>query len=176
MNKTLRLLACLVLVTPLFFTPVFAASGEEGEVRKAVTNEVEAWNRHDMQAFAKAFASDADYVNVGGKWTKGRRAIQVNHAYLHGTIPVDTAGVDVPHEFYGIFKTSTIRSTQIDVRFLRKDVAVAHVSSEMSGDARTPSPRKFMLTLVLVREDGAWLIAAAQDTEISRPAELNSPS
>jgi hypothetical protein len=154
MSKTLSLLMSLILMTPFFLTRVFAVPGDEEEVRKAVLNEVEAWNRHDMEAFGKAFALDADYVNAGEKWTKGRRAIQMNHEYLHGTIPVDTPGVDVPRELYGIFKTSTIRSTQIDVRFLRKDVAVAHVSSEMIVDDRTTSPRKFMLTFVLTREDG----------------------
>src|SRR5712692_2737523 len=169
MSKTLTLLVSLVLVTPLFVMRVLAAPNDEEQVRKAVKGMAEAWNRHDMEAFGKLFAPDADYVNVGGEWTKGRRAIRINHAYLHGTIPVDTPDVDVPREFYGIFKTSTIRSTRIDVRFLRKDVAVAHESSEMTGDARTPSPRKFLLTVVLIREDGVWLIAAAQDTEIRRP-------
>ena len=176
MSRTLSFLGFLVLVTSIFLARTPAAPSDEEEVRKAVKGMEEAWNRHDMEAFGKLFAPDADYVNVGGKWTKGRRAIETNHAYLHGTIPVDTPDVDVPREFYGIFKTSAIRSTQIDVRFLRKDVAVAHDSSEMTGDARTPSPRKFMLTVVLIREDGKWFIAAAQDTEINRPAERNSRS
>jgi len=43
-------------------------------VRKAVKAREEAWDRHDMEAFAKLFAPDADYINVVGKWTKGRRA------------------------------------------------------------------------------------------------------
>jgi uncharacterized protein (TIGR02246 family) len=54
------------------------------------------------------------------------------------------------------------------VRFLRKDVAVAHASCELLGDARTPDPRHCMITFVLTRQDGVWLIAAAQNTEINR--------
>lgn len=173
MSKTLSLLASLVLIAPLFVARAPAAPSDKEEVQKVLTAEVEAWNRHDMEAFGKLYASDADYVNVGGKWTKGRRAIQMNHAYLHGTIPIDTPDVDVPRELYGIFKTSAIRLTRIDVRFLRKDVAVAHVSSEMTGDAHTPSLRRFQITFVLTREEGTWLIAAAQDTEIKRAAQLN---
>lgn len=168
MIKTLRLVLSLVLLTSLFAIRIIAAPTDEEQVRNAVSGMAEAWNRHDMEAFGKLFAADADYVNVGGKWTKGRRAIQINHAYLHGTIPVDTQDVDVPRKLYGIFKTTTIRSTQIDVRFLRRDVAVVHNSSEMTGDARTPNPREFLLTVVLTREGGIWLIAAVQDTEVNR--------
>lgn len=134
-------------------------------MRKAVKAREEAWNRHDMEAFARLFAPDADYVNVVGKWTKGRQAIQTSHAYLHGTIPVDTPDADVPRERYGAFRTSTLRLTQVDVRFLRKDVAVTHESWEMIDEARSMSPRKFVLTAVLTREDGEWLVAALQDTE-----------
>jgi hypothetical protein len=57
---------------------------------------------------------------------------------------------------------------QIDVRFLGKDVAVVHASSELLGDARTPDPRRTLMTFVLTRENGGWLIAAAQNTEINR--------
>jgi hypothetical protein len=170
MRQILSLLVSLVLAaTPLVVTRVLAASSSEEEVRKAVMNQVEALNRHDMEAFGNAYTPDADYVNVGGKWTKGRRAIQTNHEYLHGTIPVDTPGVDIPRKVDGIFKTSSIRVTQIEVRFLRKDVAVAHETWEMLGDAQNSRIRMGLVTFVLIREHGVWLIAAAQDTEINRP-------
>jgi hypothetical protein len=169
MRKALSTFVSLLVVAPLFVPHVLASLSDEGDVRKAVKAREEAWDRHDMDAFAKLFAPDADYVNVVGKWTKGRRAIQTSHAYLHGTIPVDTPNVGVPRERYGTFKASTLRLTQIDVRFLRKDVAVTHESWEMTDDARTISPRKFVLTAVLTQEDGVWLIAALQDTEIKPP-------
>ena len=169
MRKILGLFVSLLVVAPLFVPRVLAALSDEEEVRKAVKAREEAWDRHDMEAFAKLFAPDADYVNVVGKWTKGRRAIQISHAYLHGTISVDTPDVAVPRQRYGTFKTSTLRLSQIDVRFLRKDVAVTHESWEMVDDAHTLSPRKFVLTAVLTREDGVWLVAALQDTEIKPP-------
>jgi ketosteroid isomerase-like protein len=169
MRKTLSTFVSLLVVVPLLAPGVLASPSDDEDVRKAVKAREEAWERHDMEAFAKLFAPDADYVNVVGKWTKGRRAIQTSHAYLHGTISVDTPGVGVPRERYGAFKTSKLRLTQIDVRFLRKDVAVTHESWEMTDDARTMSPRKFVLTAVLTREDGVWLIAALQDTEIRPP-------
>jgi hypothetical protein len=56
----------------------------------------------------------------------------------------------------------------VDVRFLRKDVATAHVNWELLGDARTPNPRRGVLLFVLTRQDGGWLVAAAQNTEMNR--------
>jgi uncharacterized protein (TIGR02246 family) len=71
-----------------------------------------------MDAFGKLFAIDADFVNVAGNWWKGRQEIQMQHAYSHGTIPADTPGFEEVRRYYGIFKTSTLRFTQVDVRFL----------------------------------------------------------
>jgi uncharacterized protein (TIGR02246 family) len=166
MNRPMSLLLPLVLVSLPFASSLFAAPSDEQQVRQAVSAFVEAWNHHDMDAFGRLFAPDADFVNVAGDWWKGRQAIQERHAYAHGTIPIDTPG-DVPR-YWGIFKTSVLRFTQMDVRFLRKDVAVAHVSMELLGDARTSNPRRSTATFVLTRQDGGWLIAAAQNTEINR--------
>jgi ketosteroid isomerase-like protein len=168
MNRPLSVLAVAVLVTSLLATNVLAAANDEEDVRKFVSGFVTAWNQHDMEAFGKLFATDADFVNVAGARWKGRESIQINHAWSHGTIPRDTPGFEKSDSHCGIFKTSTLRFTQIDVRFLRKDVAVALVNSELVGDARTPNPRHTVLTIVLIRQNGGWLIAAAQNTEINR--------
>lgn len=169
MNRPLTLLLSLVPLAIPVSASLFATSGDEEQVRTAVSGFVEAWNRHDMEAFGKLFAPDADFVNVAGDWWKGRQTIQMRHAYAHGTIPADTPR-DQPR-YYGIFKSSTLRFTQIDVRFLRKDVAVAHVSMELLGDARAQNLRHTLATFVLTRQDGAWLIAAAQNTEINRTVD-----
>ena len=147
---------------------------DEEAVRKVVVNGLpEAWNRHDMNAYGALFTPDADFVNVAGTHWKGRESIQLNTAFLHGAIPADSAGVTLPKSAYGIFKTSTWTIKQVDVRLLRKDVAVAHVQGELQGDARTKDPRHTLLVMVLTKENGSWLIAVAQNTEINRPPALN---
>jgi ketosteroid isomerase-like protein len=166
MNGLARVTGALVLAALTFAACVYAAPNDEEDVRGVVSGFAETWNHHDMEAFGKLFAPDADFVNVAADWWKGRQTIQREHAYSHGTIPVGTPGE--PPQYYGIFKTSTMRLTQIDVRFLRKDVAVAHASWELLGDARTPNPRSGLFTFVLTRQNGGWLIAAAQNTEIHR--------
>ena len=166
MSKPIRLVATLALMT---FLGMSAAVGQDAtqDVRNAVLGFSTAWNHHDMVAFGKLFAPDADFVNVQGKWWKGRESIQLHHAWAHGVIAQNT----FPHAnpaYFGIFKHSTIKFIQIDVHFLRKDVAIAHVNWELLGDARTSSPRNGVLTFVLTRQNGGWLIAAAQNTEINR--------
>ena len=103
---------------------------------------------------------------------KGRESIQLNTAFLHGAIPADSAGVSLPKSAYGIYKTSNATHKQVDVRFLSKDVAVAHVQIELQGDARTKDPRQTLLVMILTKENGRWLIAVAQNTEIIRPPAL----
>ena len=101
------------------------------------------------------------------------KRIQLNHAFLGGAIPADSAGVTLPKSAYGIYKTSSVTHRQVDVRFLRKDVAVAHVQNELQGDARTKDTRRTLLVMILTKENGRWLVAVAQNTEINRPPALN---
>lgn len=164
MTKALSLFAAVALFASVWSAPVFAAPNDAQEVRSVVAAFATTWNRHDMDAFGKIFAPDADFVNVGGTRWIGRREIQLHHAWSHGTIPENS----LPGVHYGIFKNSTMTFVHVDVRFLRKDVAIARVNWELLGDARTPKPRRGVLTFVLTRQNNAWLVAAAQNTEINR--------
>jgi uncharacterized protein (TIGR02246 family) len=146
---------------------------DEEAVRKVVNEFQQAWNRHNTNARGALFTPDADFVNVLGAHWKGRETIELNHAFLGGTIPADSAGVTLPKSAYGIYKTSNITHKRVDVRFLRKDVAVVHVLNEMQGDARTKDTRRTLLVMILTKENGGWLVAVAQNTEINRPPALN---
>jgi uncharacterized protein (TIGR02246 family) len=168
MSKSLNWLMSLLLVPLVFAACVLAAPNDEEEVRKAVGGFSESWNHHDMEALGGLFATDADFVNLAGEWLKGRKEIQTEHAYLHGTIPADTKGFEGLRNNYGILKTSTIRFTQIDVRFLQRDVALAHASWEMFVATQTPKPRYGLFTFVLTRQNRVWLIATSQNIEINR--------
>jgi uncharacterized protein (TIGR02246 family) len=165
-SPTWTLIACLTALFVSGGAP--ATANNQDAARKAVNDFAETWNRHDMAAFGILFMMDADFVNVGGRWWKGRDDIQRNHAFMHATIAQDASGVDVPARAYGLFKTSTYRFDRIDVRFLGNDLAVAHGAWTMTGDARTSEPRHGMMTFVLKLDGGRWLIAAAQNTEIAR--------
>lgn len=171
MTTTVRSVAnlfAIVAATVFLWTPVvLAVSNDADDVRNSVAGFATAWNHHDMDAFGKLFAPDADFVNVGGVRWVGREEIQLHHAWSHGTIPENSVPGENPAH-YGIFKHSTMKFNRTDVRFLRKDVAVAHVDWELLGDTRTQNPRRGVLTFVLTRQNEAWLVVTAQNTEINR--------
>lgn len=166
MRNPLKLVVVVALLASFSTTCVLAASNDMDDVRTVVEGFATAWNRHDMDAFGKLFAPDAEFVNVAGYMMKGRQDIQLHHAWSHGTVPENTFPKANPTH-YGMFKQSTMKFSQVAVRLLRTDVAVARVSWELLGDSRTPR-RHGVLLFVLTREDGGWLIADAQNTEINR--------
>ena len=170
MSKAFTFFTAVLIGSGLLAPPVLAAQNDAATVRTAVLGFPSAWNHHDMAAFGKLFAPDAEFVNVRGRLWKGREAIQINHAWSHDTIPAGTEGFESADEqaHYAIFRNSTMRFPQIEVRFLRDDIAVAHVNWELFGDARTKDPRRGVLVFVLSRHGDKWLIDVAQNTEIAR--------
>jgi uncharacterized protein (TIGR02246 family) len=124
---------------------------DENAIRALEARQPEAWNKHDAKAYASLFTEKGDCVNVVGWWWKGRAEIEkkLTDAYVY------------------VFKESILTITNVDIRFLTPDVAVAHVQWTMTG-ARTPSgiptPQQGLQTHVLQKENGQWLIAAFQNT------------
>ena len=123
----------------------------ESEIRAVQARQAEAWNRHDARSYADLFAEDGDVVNVVGWWWKGRAEIERK----------------LEAAFAQVFKESTLTITEVQVRFLAPETAVAHVRWTMTG-ARTPpgipEPREGIQTQVLSKVSGRWLIAAFQNT------------
>lgn len=127
------------------------ANTDEAAIRQIVKQVEDAWNAHDGKAFAAPFATDADYVVVNGMYVKGRQAIEGGHTAIFTTIYKDSHNV------------ATIKS----VRFLRPDVAVAHVEwnleFKMNGETKKAHG---MNTMIMTKEGGKWSIAAFQNTPI----------
>jgi uncharacterized protein (TIGR02246 family) len=149
-----RIFRNTIVIAPIvFLTTAFAAdqSQDQSAIRALEARQQEAWNHHDAKAYASLFAEDGDCVNVVGWWWKGRAEIEkkLTDAYVY------------------VFKESTLTITNVDIRFVTLDVAVAHVRWTMTG-ARTPSglpvPQQGIQTHLLQRVGGQWLIAAFQNT------------
>ncbi|MGA7930402.1 MAG: SgcJ/EcaC family oxidoreductase [Candidatus Sulfotelmatobacter sp.] len=132
-------------------------NSDRAAIRQTVMRLQEAWNRHDMKAFANLFAEDADFVNVAGAWWKGRAEIEQKHRASHTTI----------------FRDSTLSVEEVDVRFLTPDIAIAHVLTALVGqkiaDGTVVSPRRALLTQVLQKQSGDWMIVASHNTDVRPP-------
>lgn len=155
-RKVLR--CAMILLTAALAGPALRAGQdpEETEIRKVELGLQEAWNHHDMKAWANLFTEDADFVNVAGRWWRGRAEIEKKHAEIHATI----------------FRDSTLTIYEVDTRFLTPEIAIVHISWSLTGnrnpDGSDGQPRKGIFTQVLQKQNGKWLIAAAQNTD-SRP-------
>jgi len=114
----------------------------------------QAWNRHDMAAFADLFAADAEFVNVVGLWWKGKEAIRAAHEFTHAAM----------------FKDSRLSIVSTEVRFPVEEIAIARSRWSMEGhlgpDGAALPQRNGILLNVLRRSEGTWAIIDSQNTDI----------
>lgn len=153
----------LLLALALAVLPAWAPTKENGDDRKAIESIAasfqDAWNRHDTEALASLMAEEVDFVTVMGVhgWEKGRKEFKDRHTEVHQTL----------------FKESVLAVKETHVKFIRPDVAIAHVIWETRGDRipdRKPGePRDGIFTWVLEKRAGKWLIIASQNTESKPP-------
>jgi len=133
-----------------------AATADEAAVRAVALQQADAWNKHDAMAYSALFTPDCDVINISGWWWKSRAEMQQK----------------LTRAFSTVFAHSTLTFTDVQVKFLKPDVAVAHASWKMSGARMPPgmpAPDQGIQTLILTSQrDGKWLIAEFQNT-LSKP-------
>jgi uncharacterized protein (TIGR02246 family) len=114
----------------------------------------EAWNQHDMAAFADLFAPDAEFVNVVGIWWKGKESIRSAHEFTHSSM----------------FKHSRLSILSTEVRFPVEEVAIVRSRWTLEGhlgpDGATLPQRSGILLNVLRRSSRSWKIIDSQNTDI----------
>lgn len=160
------ILILLALVTGFAATPSSADQPQdEAAIRRVEAGLLEAWNRHDMKVWADLFTEDADFVNVQGRWWKGRAEIEERHAQAHAIR----------------FQESTLSADEVHIKFLTPEIAVVHVLWSLVGEKNpdgsppSTSPRKATCTQVLQKQAGKWLIAALQNTNSIPGAPIPTP-
>jgi uncharacterized protein (TIGR02246 family) len=151
--------AALIALSLMLLLPVAAGangpSGDETAIR-AIVERVEAgWNAGSGEASAAPFAEDADSVVATGMRIKGRQAIADNFQRIFDTM----------------YKGSRNELTVDSVRFLRPDVAVAHVRAHLrfTSDGK-PVETDTIGTWVLTKGPDGWSIVAFQNTGVRPPA------
>jgi uncharacterized protein (TIGR02246 family) len=128
-----------------------AHAEDEGTIRENVKMMETGWNAKKGELFAKPFTLDADYVVINGMYFQGRAAIGKAHQQIFDTF----------------HKNTTISLSVRQIRFLRPDVALVHVSGRLEG---SENGKQFVsnasMTMVMTREKEGWKIAAFQNTEV----------
>jgi len=137
---------------------------DEAAINKQVDAMVYSWNHHNYDDLKNYATEDTDWVNVVGMWWKGRKQSQFAHQAYHNTF----------------FKTSVMEKTSVAIRFITKDVAIAHVTWHFSGgeptpDGKKPEPTDDLSTLVFVKRGGKWLLTAGENVHIDKAAQPFDP-
>jgi uncharacterized protein (TIGR02246 family) len=160
MKKVIAAIAVMASLMGLSYSTAGAAeqkarAEDEATIRAIVIRLQDGWNAGDSKAFAAPFAEEADYVVINGMQIKGRAVIDAGHRQIFDTI------------YKGSHNTASIKS----VRFIRDDVAVAHVAWHLKfREGDTPREAKAIATMVFTKEKGQWSITAFQNTGIA-PAQ-----
>jgi uncharacterized protein (TIGR02246 family) len=140
-----RFPAGIILSVALLGKFVLTSANAQSGPEEAVSGLMAAWNLKDARAFASQFTEDATFVNVNGALWIGKKDIEDRHAKA------------------AIFNSSHVEIKPDSVRLLRPDIALVHVSWTITGDPRDPQPRSYLMTTVVSKRDGRWLIVAAQN-------------
>jgi uncharacterized protein (TIGR02246 family) len=129
-----------------------ANPADEAAVRDLYEELMDGWNRGSGEAFAAAFTADGDLVAFDGTHFEGREEIAPFHQEL----------------FDRWMKGSRLVGQVKDVRFLSPDVALIHAvgSTVMRGKSEPSPERDSIQTLVAVRRDDGWRLAAFQNTRV----------
>lgn len=113
-----------------------------------------AWNAHDMHVAAALVEPDVDFVTVAGRWLRGREEFLSHHDEIHRMHMRETAWATLAYT----------------ARLLRDDLALAHlewtITGEFGPDGTPRGPRSGTFTWVMACTQGAWLIAAAHNTNL----------
>jgi uncharacterized protein (TIGR02246 family) len=112
----------------------------------------EAWNAADGAAFARAFAEDADFVNIRGDHMKTREVIAKGHQGI----------------FDSIYKGSNVRYQLTGVRPIAPSVLLAHVKTTLNAPTGPlAGTHHSLFTFVMVQDKDDWRIAAFHNTLIT---------
>ena len=131
----------------------------EAAIRAALTEQADAWNRHDARAWVAPFAEDAEFINVLGMLLEGKAEIEKRHDEI----------------FRGIFARSRVVVRTREVRFLGSDGAIAETDYELRDYDRLPpgitatdpdGTLRTRLKYVWARTNDGWRVVAAQNTAI----------
>jgi uncharacterized protein (TIGR02246 family) len=127
-------------------------ASDESAIRKSIEDTIAAFNTRKASAILQVYTQNLDVVTTRGEHLRERD---------------DLAG-----RLQGLFSRPDFslqqRLVDLTIRFVRDDVALAHVEIEMSGAVSAsgePQPPHRELSLrVYVQEEGTWRVTAFHNT------------
>ena len=130
---------------------------DSAAIKKACGDFSESFTRHDANGVAMTFAEDADFANMRGAHSHGRKDIENWFASL----------------FRGNLKDSVRTDTVRSIRFFAPDLAEVEAETVITGtkaaDGSELLPRKGLMIVLMTRQNGRWLIGSFHEAEYPAP-------
>ncbi len=145
MRFFVAIIALLTLAGPAGAQAQAGSDADEAAVKKLVREWDAARNKGDWKAFAQLYTPEATSLSSDGTWRKDRQEIRKGASDL----------------WTSTYKGSKYRTTVKAVRSLAPNVTVADGTFEISN-IPGGGTRKGGTTLILVKSDGGWRIAAVR--------------
>ena len=141
-------------------------STDEQQIRQIVAEQVVAWNAGDAKAFSARFAEHGSFTNIRGTLFYGHQAFWDRHREI----------------FEGAFKGSRLAMTVGKIRFIRPDVAIVDLVtqvSELKGWLPGVGPRsdgtiqtrlqEVYVKDINVKDNGQWWIESYHNVGVKEP-------
>jgi uncharacterized protein (TIGR02246 family) len=125
---------------------------EEEAIKAVIIAITDAFNKHDAKAWTRLATTDAQLVTVRGESINGVAEIEKGLSALFQTRN----------------RTANLKTLDVKVRLIKPDVAIAHVTSELSGvvgpNGQTLPVQRELSLRVFVKDSGEWRITAFHNT------------
>lgn len=133
-------------------------AADEAAIRAIVVEQVNAWDAGDAVAFSRSFAPEGSFTNIRGTVFYGHRAFEERHREI----------------FTGFFKGSRLSMSVTRIRFVRPDVAIVDLATEVGNLGGAPPGIKpnaegkivTRLQQVFVRDAGVWRVESYHNVDV----------
>ena len=130
------------------------SNSAEAAIRKVIDEMTIGFNSHDGRAASVMYLTDARLVTVRGEVMSGQAEIEKGLNAIFATRA----------------KNATHKTLDVSIKLLRPDIAVAHVTNELSGlvapDGQGLPPHQELSLRVFIKHEGEWRVAAFHNTMI----------
>jgi uncharacterized protein (TIGR02246 family) len=150
--------AALFLVSSTIAGAAQPSATGEAEIRAIVEEQVTAWNAGDAVAFSKRFAENGSFTNIRGTVFYGHQAFEDRHREI----------------FSGFFKGSKLTMSITRIRFVRPDVAIVDLATELANLSGAPPGVRpnaagrilTRLQQVFVKDNGVWRVESYHNVDV----------
>jgi uncharacterized protein (TIGR02246 family) len=158
--RSTRASSLALLIALLAIATTGQTTGSEADsaaIKKVCGDFSESFTRHDAHGVAMTFAEDANFANMRGAHSHGRKDIENWFASL----------------FRGNLKDSVRTDTVRSIRFFSPDIAEAEAETVITGtkaaDGSEIPPRKGLMIVLMTRQNGRWFIGSFHEAEYPAP-------